>query len=214
MNVAIGWDILLEKPDLLRPGDIGFQRSTSFLSEGIRDFTEHPLEEETFASHTFMVLFPALGRLVRSEAYYPDIIEAQDEVRINALTEYRNDDSDTAVFRVPELKEEDELRLQSAAISYLGEKYPYEKIALKAIDHLLGDGNIYDRLSLRSNRYCNALVERIYKDADWSIAVWDDDEGSPDDLMDRFIRKKYPLVWVSSERTLELLKQIYPALQV
>lgn len=210
-KIAIGWDVLLLNPGLIRPCDVGFQRSTSDISKGIRWGSTHEGEAETFASHTFMVMYPGVQNPMRPgrDVRFPEIIEAQATVRLNPLTDYRNEFSDTVIMRVPGLTEEDEYRIRLAALNYLGDRYPYGKIALHLADKLRGRKGAW-RLGITPNLYCNALVERAFADADIPIATWDADEGSPDDLMDRFVRNDYPVVWASSERALDLVKRIYP----
>jgi hypothetical protein len=187
----------------LKPLDVVFTTSDSFLSKGIRRFTRHKGERPSWASHTAIVLIP------------PMISEAvADGIKTNDIASIKGP---AIAFRIPGMTERDYSAGINTALNDTGTPYPYVKVlGLKLIDSVFFHGHPRAvRWAVTGRRYCDGHVAKALRATDNPLALvpWDLDEGDPDNFMDWLTRRGYPVVW-HQHGALESAREIYPDIVV
>jgi hypothetical protein len=185
----------------LRPCDVIYTQSTSFVSKGIRKFSGG------WPSHTEMVLVPndMMGAAAKG-------------VRKASIHTLDNPSGHAVAFRVPGLTERDWARVISDALSDEGEPYPYPKVfVLQFVDAVVFRGRyVTRRFAVSPYNYCNAAVQKWLRKASTSEALfpWDLDQGQPDDMMSEQVRRGHPLVWASSDEAVASVLSQYKRISI
>lgn len=199
---AIGWAALARDPELLRTGDVVHTQGRHWLSRAIRWFSREKDGQRAWASHSAMVL-----------ATDPDnlLIEALVRVKVRPASVYYQDGAHAAIHRPPEdLTPVQRQQICLYTLGYEGYPYGFAKIALHALDHLIGDRYFFRRLAT-DGRYpiCSWLVAWAYKQVLGREFGGDPGAVSPDDVMDYCMAQDWPLVWADSAETVAQIEAIY-----
>jgi hypothetical protein len=187
----------------LKPADILFTQSSSVVSRGIRHFTQHKGEKPSWASHCALVIMP------------DTISEAVAEgIKTNPLSSIRGP---AIAFRIPGMTEAHQTAAVNTALRDTGKPYPYAKVfGLHLIDSVFFKGAYRARRwAVTGNNYCSGHIVHALRATGnpYAAMPFDLDENDPDDLMDLFVRRTYPVVW-HQHGALETAREIYPDIVV
>lgn len=199
---AIGWGELAADPELLQTGDVVHTQGKHWLSRAIRWFSRKRDGQRAWASHTAMVLTSTPDSI---------LIEALVRVKVRPASVYRQDGARVAIHRMPEgLSAGEQRQICLYALGYEGYPYGFAKIALHALDHLIGDRYFFRRLAT-DGRYpiCSWLVAWGYRTVLGREFGADPGAVSPDDVMDHCMAQDWPLVWADSAETVAQIEAIY-----
>ncbi len=175
---------------MLIPCDIFFTRGAGKLSKMIRYCTRSKGESPTIANHVGLIAYPGCGRQARA-------IEALWTVKFHRLSEQYGADDELCVFRPRNLATAELDAIYAKACEFINRKYGYGKIALHALDYLIGGRYFFRRVG-RVDNYpiCSYLVAEAYGSAGLHFGVADN-AASPDDIWDFVVKNpdKYRFVW-------------------
>lgn len=180
---------------MIKPCDIVFTSSSTWLSKAIRFCTRTIGESKTVASHVGIIVEYGIDLAAT-------IVEAQSTTNRHTLLEsYGNKPDSICIFRPINLDIYDKVLIVNKAESYVGRKYGYLKLGLHLLDWTLGGVYLFRRLG-RMDKYpiCSYVVASAFKvvKADFGISNYG---ASPDDMWD-FVMKnpdKYEFVWQRGE---------------
>lgn len=163
----------------LKPGDIVFERSGSWIGRTIRWFSRRPGEPETWANHVGLILEP--GRMI--EALWSVVIS---EFIPGPAYE---------VWRKRDLSSVQRTAVVDRALLYKGKKYGVLKIVAHALDafvtKLRGKETFFIRRLCRMDRYpiCSWLVAWAYLSGAGLKFGIEPEYAGPDDIHDFVTRK-------------------------
>lgn len=130
---------------MLHAGDVVCTRGSGFVSKAIRFFTRTIGESRTRVNHTAIVTHG--GGLK-----YARIAEALSRVRWHGLWwKYAHTGTKLWIFRHRGLSDDDKTTLTNTALSMVGRKYGYLKIAAHVADYLLLGAYVFRRLARMKN---------------------------------------------------------------
>jgi hypothetical protein len=176
---------------MLKPCDIMFTSSPTWLSKAIRFCTRSIGEPKSVASHVGMVVAAGIDMAAT-------IVEAQSTTNRHTLQEsYGNKADSICVCRPINIDVYQKHQIVAKAESYVGRKYGYLKLGLHLLDWMCGGAYLFRRLG-RMDKYpiCSYVVASAFKaiKADFGISNYG---ASPDDMWDFIVKNpdKYEFVW-------------------
>ena len=198
-----GWRVLLESPNTLEAGDIVHIQKSGIVARIVRWVTRAVGEEETWASHTAMVL-DASSTVLIIEALSP-------RVAIRPLAVYTHSDARVVISRFPGgLSQREKVCLVAKAREYHSRRYGYFKVIAHALDRLINNRYFFRRLAHDSNYpICSWLVAFAY---DRSLGIefgGPPNAAQPDDILDYCVSTQWPRVWADSPLTVWQYRTIY-----
>ena len=199
----VGWRVLLDSPNTLETGDIVHIQKNSILARLVRWGTRAKGEEETWASHTALVLDVAHGVLI-IEAISP-------RVTIRPMAVYTRPGVRVVISRCPGgLTQREKASVVAKAREYCSRRYGYLKVAAHALDRLLNNRYLFRRLA-RVDNYpiCSWLVAFVY---DRSLGIQfsvPPNAAQPDDILDSCVRNQWTRVWADSPLTVRQYRTVY-----
>jgi hypothetical protein len=168
-----------EGPLQLEPADILLARRRSFISRGIRFFTQSFGEARSEVSHAGVVVEG--GSIEQAK-----IVEAAGRVaKRHLLPRYgKRSHTEVAFYRPLNLSPEQRAVIVSAAEDYVGRDYSYFKIVLHLLDWILQGAYFFRRLGgIDDYPICSWLVAKAYAKAGKTFGVAPG-AASPDDIWD------------------------------
>lgn len=157
----------------MRGSDIVLVRGGGMFSAGIRALTRSPKESPTRVTHAALMVSPT--HLVEATIGKPV-----------SVSRYEHGE----VWRPLNVSKHDRGHIVSRALSHVGKPYGYGKVALAALDGLLGGAYLFRRLAIMEGfPICSWLVADAYSSRGRMFGV-DVRAATPDDI-DDFVRSSH-----------------------
>jgi len=175
----------------LEPADILLARRRSFISRGIRFFTQSIGEPRSEVSHAGIVVKG--GTIEQAE-----IVEAAGRAKKrHLLPRYgKRSKAEVAFYRPLNLSPEQQRAIVLAAEAYVGREYSYFKILLHLLDWVLQGAYFFRRLGgIDDYPICSWVVAKAYAKAGKTFGVAPG-AASPDDLWDFVTRHPHRYMMV------------------
>jgi len=164
-------------------GDIVMTRADTFLGWAIRSATRGRGEKRSWVNH--------VGVIVSGDSLTNAVIvEALHRVEKRHLWgAYAGKETDVAIFRMKDLRDDERAKLSECAERYVGKRYGYAKIGLQWIDSVIGRARgkhtyWFRRLGfIDSMPICSVLVATCFRSIGRSFGV-PAEAATPDDIWD------------------------------
>jgi hypothetical protein len=175
----------------VQPADILLARRRSFISQGIRFFTQSFGEPRSEVSHAGIVVEG--GTIEQAK-----IVEAAGRVKKrHLLPRYgKRSHTEVAFYRPLNLSQEQRTAIVAAAEGYVGRSYSYFKILLHLLDWILQGAYFFRRLGgIADYPICSWVVAKPYAKAGKTFGVAPG-AASPDDIWDFVTRHPHRYMMV------------------
>jgi hypothetical protein len=162
----------------LEPCDVFLTRGSGFVSRAIRVFTRRFGETRTRVNHVGIIVDE--GNMETAIA-----VEALAKVDMHPLGRYaRKPDTAVAVYRPINLTGEETEKITVKALTYVGRKYGFVKIASHFLDWTLQGAYVFRKFTQDDNYpICSWLVAQAFSSAGKDFGC-DPGAATPDDIWD------------------------------